>query len=218
MDGTTRLTANDLALIAQVRASELDTRRAITGKALESFLTELFPGADASLIKANKRIPNHLQKGVWRYTTALTRGALNWEWDGDSDPPTVGTPEALMGEQTTALVNVQEMVVDALCTGKFALFPYVDAGGVLRLSVLDGFLWPVWQPGSTTVLEGLLQVRGYAQDGNAVRGAPVYARPAGGVHGPGGVDEIRLRAGAAVPANARSGQVARRVPRRGARC
>lgn len=153
-----QLVKNELALIASVRQAELAARSAISGDGLQALLAEFFPGIDAEFLTANKRIPNHLQRGVTRYVNALTRSTVNWEWEGGDTPPTTGTPEEVMGEKSTVLVSLQEMTVDALTSGKFAIWPYVDAAGILRVSVLNGFLWPIYASGSSTVLDGLLQI------------------------------------------------------------
>ncbi|AAF12338.1 hypothetical protein [Deinococcus radiodurans] len=111
-----------MAQIAGIRQNEVDARNAISGLGLEQMIGELFPGVDGQLLTANKDVVNHLQQGVNRYVRALTRGTLNWEWDGENDPPDLN-PGVLLNIAGRDLV--QDATTDALVTGKFAYFPYI---------------------------------------------------------------------------------------------
>ena len=159
------LVAGQLTLIAQVRDNEAATRQAISGDGIDGLISGLFPGVDANLLSSNKNIPNYLQQGVNRYVRALIRGGLNWEWEGDGDAPPDGTPEALL---TSGRDLVQSITVDALVSGKVAVFPFANEAGQLRLSVLAGFLWPIFQAGDSNEVLGLLQVLPYFQQGRTL--------------------------------------------------
>jgi|GEM_PF-6772907 len=156
---TVQLVKNQLAAITAVRDAENATRDAVSGDGLNSIVKRLFPGVQDDFLAANADFPNHLQKGVSRYVMALTRGELNWEWTEDGDAPTDGTPAALLGAAARDIL--QSITVDALCTGKIALFPYLDEAGELQLSVPSGFLWPVFKAGNSNVIEAVLQVTPY---------------------------------------------------------
>lgn len=161
----TALIAGQMAQIAGVRQTEVDARNAISGLGLEQMIGELFPGVNAELLTANKDVVNHLQQGVNRYVRALTRGTLNWEWDGENEPPELN-PGVLLNKAGRDLV--QDATTDALVTGKFAYFPYIGPDGKLKLSTLTGFLWPIYEAGDSSEVQAVLQVTSYVADGKTL--------------------------------------------------
>ena len=170
----TALLRGQLWQLASMRYDEIETRNAISGKGLDAILARLFPGVDSRLLDANKQVPNHLQQGVSRYVRALVRGELNWEWDGEGDAPTTGSPDGWLKRPGRDLI--QSLVTDALVSGKFAIFPSVGDGGVLRVTALTGFLWPIYAAGDTNVVLGWLQVTSYVQDGRILYDVRRYSR------------------------------------------
>ena len=81
-------------------------------------------------------------------------------------PPTAGSPEGWLKEQSRDLV--QSLVIDALVSGKFALFPNIDSDGKVRVTALSGFLWPIFVQGDSNDIAGLLQVTSYYVDAKLV--------------------------------------------------
>ena len=160
------LVKNQLAQIALARTNEVTTRNAISGDGLDTLIGNLFPGVQGEMLDSNKNVTNHLQAGVNRYTRALTRGELNWEWEGDGEAPPIGDPGVLLTGPGRDLV--QSLVVDALVSGKVAVFPYIDLQGRLRLSCLNGFLWPIFEEGNSNHVEALLQITASMVDGKTV--------------------------------------------------
>ncbi|WP_278912110.1 hypothetical protein [Deinococcus wulumuqiensis] len=160
----TALIAGQMAQIAGIRQTETDARNAISGNGLEQMIGELFPSVDSKLLTANKDVVNHLQQGVNRYVRALTRGTLNWEWDGENEPPELN-PGVLLNKAGRDLV--QDATTDALVTGKFA-YSYIGPDNRLRLSTLTGFLWPIYEAGDSSEVQAVLQVTSYVADGKTL--------------------------------------------------
>lgn len=156
-------TENALKVIAATRDVEQETRDAISNLGIEKLAKQLFPGVDDEFIKSNRHFPNVLQRGANRYVSAVTRATLNWEWTGTGNPPEARSPAALLAGPGRDLL--QAATVDALATGKFAFFPYRDDAGRVQVSVLSGFLWPIFTTGNSTVVEALLQITQSLQDG-----------------------------------------------------
>jgi hypothetical protein len=152
----TALVQGQLAIIAGIRQSETDARNAISGRGIDLMIQELFPGVDLALLTANRDLPNHLQQGTARYVRALTRGTLNWEWEGKNTPPTTGDPGALLNARGRDLV--QDATTDGLVSGKFAFFPFIGQDGQLRVATLTGFLWPIYADGDVSEVLAVLQV------------------------------------------------------------
>lgn len=159
MDPTqlTALVAADLTRINAAWQAESDTRQVIAGQGHEQLIAQLFPGINPTLLRSNKDTPNYLQQGTARYVRALTRGALNWEWEGDDQEP---DPKLLPG----AFLNlrgrdlVQDATTDALVAGKFAYFAFIGPDGRFRVVTLAGFLWPVYAPGDASEVVAVLQI------------------------------------------------------------
>ncbi|GBF05855.1 hypothetical protein DAERI_060115 [Deinococcus aerius] len=153
----TALVQDQMGQIASIWQAESDARQAIGGGGIEAMIAQLFPGVDTNLLKANKDVPNFLQQGVTRYVRALTRGELNWEWEGEgSEPDEAVSPGAFLNSRGRDLV--QDATTDALVSGKFAYFPHVTADGRFRVTTLAGFLWPIYEPGDVSEVLGLLQI------------------------------------------------------------
>lgn len=153
----TKLVAAQLPQIALSWQAESDARQAITGAGIEATVAALFPGVDSNLLKANRDMPNYLQQGVNRYVRALTRGELNWEWESDgSEPEAARSPGAYLNRRGRDLV--QDATTDALVSGKFAFFPFLDAAGRFRVTTLAGYLHPIYAPGDSSEVEALLQI------------------------------------------------------------
>ncbi|BDP42911.1 hypothetical protein DAETH_28800 [Deinococcus aetherius] len=153
----TALVQDQMADIATTWQAESDARQAIGGKGIEAMVAQLFPGVDINLLKANKDVPNYLQQGISRYVRALTRGELNWEWEGEgSEPDARVSPGAFLDSRGRDLV--QDATTDALVSGKFAFLPAVTPDGRLRLTTLTGFLWPIYEPGDASEVLGVLQI------------------------------------------------------------
>lgn len=156
----TALIADQLPQMALAWQAETDARQAIAGQGIEAMVNQLFPGVDSNLLKANRDMPNFLQQGVSRYVRALTRGELNWEWEGDgSEPDAKRSPGAYLNRQGRDLI--QDAATDILVSGKFAYFAYVDGGGRLRVVTLAGFLYPIYAPGDISEVQALMQVLSY---------------------------------------------------------
>ena len=145
-----------LESIAATRAGELVIRDAVSGVGLDALAKELFPGVKDDFLKSNRNFPNVLQRGVNRYVQVVTRAELNWEYSLKGDGNLERAPGVLLNGVGRDLL--QAATVDALATGKVAFFPYRDSVGRVRISVLNGFLWPIFDPGDSTVVEALLQI------------------------------------------------------------
>ena len=153
----TALMQGQLPVMAAAWQAETAARQAIAGQRIDAIVNELFPGVDSSLLKSNKDIPNILQQGVSRYVRALTRGELNWEWDGEGDPPEKGNPGVDLTLRGRDLV--QDATSDALTSGKFAYFPHVRRSDLKRrLTTLSGFLHPIYEPGDVSEVVALVQI------------------------------------------------------------
>lgn len=153
----TALVAAQLPTIALNWQAESDTRQTIAAKNINQVITALFPGVDTPLLNANKDVPNYLQQGVARYTRAMTRGELNWEWEGDgSEPDAKFSPKIFLNSQGRDLV--QDATTDTLVSGKFAYFPFVDEQSTLRFTTLSGYLHPIYAPGDSSNVLALLQI------------------------------------------------------------
>ncbi|AFZ66078.1 hypothetical protein [Deinococcus peraridilitoris] len=151
-----QLIKNEIEQIASVRASEQQTRDAISSRGLDVIITELFPGVDSEFVKSNADLSNELRAGVGRYGTALARGEWSWEWSGEGDAPEEGTPQALLAPIARDLIR--DGCTDSLSSGKFAFFTYRDDRGVISISALTGFLWPIFKDGDSNIVEALVQV------------------------------------------------------------
>ncbi len=159
MDSTqlTALIGSQLPQIAATWQEEAEARQAIGGQGIEAMVGMLFPGVDAALLKSNKDMPNYLQQGVTRYVRAMTRGELNWEWEGNgSEPLTSMSPAAILNAQGRDLV--QDATTDTVVTGKFAFFPFIDSAGHLRFTTLSGYLHPIFEPGDASQVVAVLQI------------------------------------------------------------
>lgn len=156
--GTNIVTALIQGAINNVKAerqAEARLREIVSGTGVRGVIQELFPGVSQELLDSCGDVVNHLGQGVGRYVQAMTRGSLNWEWEGEGEPPRQGEPGRWLASSGTELR--QALVTDALVTGKIALFPSVS-GGRLRVTALSGFLWPVFAVGDASEIVALLQV------------------------------------------------------------
>lgn len=153
------LIAGQMTDMAAAWTMETAARAAISGKGVDRIVNDLFPGVDSKLLASNRDIPNFLQQGTSRYVRAMTRGELNWEYEGEGAAPDKGHP----GTDLTARGRnlVQDATVDALVSGKFAFWPHVRADGKRRLTALSGFLWPVYESGDVNEIAALVQVTSY---------------------------------------------------------
>lgn len=158
----TALIQGQMAQIAGLRLAEMEARNVISGDGLDVMIQSLFPKVDSELLGANKDVVNHLAEGAGRYVRAMSRGVLNWEWDGESDPPSI-TPQVWLGARSSDLL--QDVTIDALVSGKFALLPRISEAGQLRANALGGFLWPLYEAGDSSELVALLQVLPLRRDG-----------------------------------------------------
>lgn len=159
----TALVQGQLAQIAGIRQAETDARTAISGYGIEQMAQALFPGVDPALLSANKDLPNYLQQGVSRYVRAMTRGELNWEWEGEGDTPEQGDPGVWLDKRGRDLV--QDATTDSLVAGKFAYFPSIGPDLRLRITTLNGFLWPIYAEGDVSEVMAVLQVTSGMVDG-----------------------------------------------------
>lgn len=172
---TTQLNAlvqGDIATINAAWQGEVAARNAIAGDGIDTVITELFPGVDAKLLASNRDLPNILQEGASRYTRAMTRGELNWEYEGEGDAPK-GDPGVDLKPLGRNLV--QDATMDALVSGKFAFYPHVRADGKRRLTALAGFLWPVYEPGDVNEIAALLQIISYRQGDKTLHSVRRYS-------------------------------------------
>lgn len=147
------LITGQMAQIAGQRLDEIAARDVISGLGISQMIGELFPNVDSALLGANADVVNHLQEGASRYTRAMTRGSINWEWEAEGDPPEAQPSHWLVAE------IVQQLTTDALVSGKVALFPRVDEQGRLRVNVLGGYLHPVRSEGELVALLQVLPIR-----------------------------------------------------------
>lgn len=142
--------------IVATRNAEMRVRDVMSGLSIEQLAKELFPGIKDDFIQSNRHFPNVLQKGVNRYVQAVTRAELNWEWAGQGEPKLDRSPAILL--QGPGRDLLQAGTVDALATGKVAYFPYRDDQNRVKITVLSGFLFPIFEEGNSTVVEALLQI------------------------------------------------------------
>lgn len=159
----TALIEGQMAQIAGVRQMETDARNAVSGKGIDQIVQELFPGVGRDILDPNRDVVNYLQQGSKRYLRALSRGELNWEWDGDKAAEPRLNPGTLLNRHGRRLIK--EATTDALITGKFAFFPSRGEDGQVRVAVLTGFLWPIYEPGDTSKVAALLQVTSAFKNG-----------------------------------------------------
>lgn len=153
----TALVAAQLPSIALSWQAESDARQTIAAKNITQVINALFPGVDAALLKANRDVPNYLQQGVARYIRAMTRGELNWEWEGEgSEPDPTHSPGAILNRYGRDLV--QDATTDTLVTGKFGYFPFLDDLGRVQVTTLSGYLHPIAPAGNSSDVVALLQI------------------------------------------------------------
>lgn len=147
----------EMARIKAVRDVELEARDVLSGH-LSGQLALLFPKAPAEFLASNGHFANELARGAGEIADAVSAAQINW---------TGPTQDAgVDGVFTKALVRL--LAVEALVTGKIALFPRINEVGQFEVEALAGYLHPVLSPTNALSLEAVLQVLPVWQDGKTV--------------------------------------------------
>jgi hypothetical protein len=137
----------EIKLLAEAREIERQARDVLSGS-LELQLKALFPTAPADFIKSNGHFSNELARGAGEIADAISAASINW----------TGPVEDSGIEREFDKELVRLMAVDALVSGKMALFPRVDEQGKFALEALTGYLHPILDPTNALKVAALLQV------------------------------------------------------------
>ncbi|MFC6591687.1 hypothetical protein ACFP81_06455 [Deinococcus lacus] len=143
------MTLNKMEVEAAARSMAREAQaRAIMSDDLDGVLAALFPG-DADFVKRNGNVSNELMRGAGEIADAVSAAAINWTTDSDDDSGV---------EQFLNKTLVRLLAVEALVSGKMALFPRMTESGALDMAVLSGYLHPVLSRDNALTVEALLQV------------------------------------------------------------
>lgn len=147
----------EMARIKSVRNVEAEARDVLSGH-VAAQVQHLFPKAPAEFLAANGDFANELARGAGEIADAVSGAAINWT--GPTDDTGV---ERLFTKQLVRL-----LAVEALATGKVALFPRINEDGAFEVEALAGFVHPIMSPTNALRVEALLQVLPTWQDGKRV--------------------------------------------------
>ncbi len=139
--------AGEFALLTSARLAESAARDAISNN-LSAQLKTLFPTAPATFLQSNSDLANELARGAGEIADAVSAAVINW----------TGPAKDAGVKKTFSKDLVRLLAVDALVSGKLALFPRVDEAGVFRLEALTGYLHPLLNAGNALGVDVLLQV------------------------------------------------------------
>ncbi len=120
----------------------------------EEDLTRLLPDRVVSTawLERQRNGPNPFRRAIDRLVAPLTMAEL--QWSGDE-----GWEAVLISEIRKLEALVPFLALDLVLKGKAAILPWRDHAGEIRLSVLSGFLLPIWDDYEITRLERLLAVQ-----------------------------------------------------------
>lgn len=114
---------------------------------LEGTYAELF-GQDADFIRRNGHVGNELSRGVNEIVNAVGAAAINWDSSGKD--------ELVSDFFTPSLVRL--LALEALVSGKLALYPYLEEDGSPSVAVLSGHVHPIFDAHNALKVVGALQV------------------------------------------------------------
>ena len=161
----------DPLVVSEAELTLLQADRILEGQArdvLSSNLTlqlkKLFPSAPTSFLSANSDFSNELARGAGEIADAVSAASINW----------TGPARDAGVERVFTKDLVRLMAVDALVSGKLALFPRIDERGVFVLEALTGYLHPLLNPGNALLVDALLQVLPVIDNGEQKYQVRVY--------------------------------------------
>lgn len=114
---------------------------------LSAALGLLFPG-DADFVQRNGYVANELLRGAGEIADAVASAAINW---------TTASTDDLGVRRFFGAELVRLLALDALVSGKIALFPR-SVGGQVQIAALSGYLHPVLSRDNALTVEAVLQV------------------------------------------------------------
>ena len=128
-------------------AREARSREVMSGD-LSAALAELFPG-DPLFVQRNGNVSNELMRGAGEIADAVAAASINWTTESAQDAGM---------ERFFSKTLVRLLTVEALISGKIALFPRLNDTGELEMAVLSGYLHPVLSADNALTVESLLQL------------------------------------------------------------
>lgn len=137
----------EMASIKASRLAEIEARDVLSGH-LATQLATLFPKAPADFLDANGHFANELARGAGEIADAVSAAQINW-----TGPTQDSGVERLFTKELVRL-----LAVEALVTGKLALFPRINEEGQFEVEALAGYLHPIFSPTNALKVEAVLQV------------------------------------------------------------
>jgi hypothetical protein len=126
----------------------------------DTTLTSLVPnalstGAWGQWLDRNRHGLNPFRRGIERLVAPLTTAELQWEGDTNEDGWTDADREKALPAIRKLESLIGPLALDLALKGKAGVLPWIQEGKP-RVSLLSGFLFPVWNPFDVTELARLL--------------------------------------------------------------